>query len=112
PSLPPAARSDQTPPTAIHTLSLHDALPISEITDKSFAFFYQFYSSLIHLVKIIRSKIKPVFPVSSQPFHICFDGIHKLCLLFGGDRKSTRLNSSHVSISYAVFCLRLNERTA
>src|SRR5699024_12841816 len=83
PSLPPAARSDQTPPTAIHTLSLHDALPISEITDNSFAFFYQFYSSLIHLVKIIRSKIKPVFPVSSQPFHICFDGIHKLCLLFG-----------------------------
>src|SRR5699024_11595458 len=26
--------------------------------------------------------------------------------LFGGDRKSTRLNSSHVSISYAVFCLK------
>src|SRR5699024_7680797 len=27
-------------------------------------------------------------------------------LLFGRDRKSTRLNSSHVSISYAVFCLK------
>src|SRR5207249_6369657 len=26
--------------------------------------------------------------------------------LAGGDRKSTRLNSSHVSISYAVFCLK------
>src|SRR5438067_9107878 len=26
--------------------------------------------------------------------------------LFSGDRKSTRLNSSHVSISYAVFCLK------
>src|SRR5207249_6412135 len=26
--------------------------------------------------------------------------------LSGGDRKSTRLNSSHVSISYAVFCLK------
>src|SRR5437868_10355276 len=26
-------------------------------------------------------------------------------LIFGLDRKSTRLNSSHVSISYAVFCL-------
>src|SRR5690349_23851111 len=26
--------------------------------------------------------------------------------LFGGDRKSTRLNSSHVEISYAVFCLK------
>ena len=25
---------------------------------------------------------------------------------FGRDRKSTRLNSSHVSISYAVFCLK------
>src|SRR5699024_1077791 len=27
-------------------------------------------------------------------------------ILLGGDRKSTRLNSSHVSISYAVFCLK------
>src|SRR5699024_11490966 len=27
-------------------------------------------------------------------------------LLEAGDRKSTRLNSSHVSISYAVFCLK------
>src|SRR5699024_11369345 len=27
-------------------------------------------------------------------------------LLDSGDRKSTRLNSSHVSISYAVFCLK------
>src|SRR5690625_2658936 len=26
--------------------------------------------------------------------------------IFGGDRKSTRLNSSHVAISYAVFCLK------
>src|SRR5699024_12599661 len=26
-----------------------------------------------------------------------------------GDRKSTRLNSSHVSISYAVFCLKKNK---
>src|SRR5437667_5137936 len=24
----------------------------------------------------------------------------------GGDRKSTRLNSSHITISYAVFCLK------
>src|SRR5437870_10889258 len=26
--------------------------------------------------------------------------------MYGGDRKSTRLNSSHVAISYAVFCLK------
>src|SRR5699024_12435042 len=29
----------------------------------------------------------------------------------GGDRKSTRLNSSHVSISYAVFCLKKKIKT-
>src|SRR2546426_4756265 len=26
--------------------------------------------------------------------------------IYGGDRKSTRLNSSHLVISYAVFCLK------
>src|SRR4051812_49546630 len=34
---------------------------------------------------------------------------HDLCLALGhgrADRKSTRLNSSHMSISYAVFCLK------
>src|SRR5439155_1853788 len=29
-----------------------------------------------------------------------------------GDRKSTRLNSSHVAISYAVFCLKKKNRTS
>src|SRR6266511_5382995 len=29
----------------------------------------------------------------------------------GGDRKSTRLNSSHVKISYAVFCLKKKKKT-
>src|SRR5205807_10132910 len=28
------------------------------------------------------------------------------CSAFGADRKSTRLNSSHLVISYAVFCLK------
>src|SRR5690606_22880766 len=31
---------------------------------------------------------------------------HGGALQFGGDRKSTRLNSSHVKTSYAVFCLK------
>src|SRR5699024_11495071 len=34
------------------------------------------------------------------------NGFIVLLLLFVLDRKSTRLNSSHVSISYAVFCLK------
>src|SRR5690554_7668945 len=29
-----------------------------------------------------------------------------VCYPYAGDRKSTRLNSSHVRISYAVFCLK------
>src|SRR5437870_9630783 len=29
----------------------------------------------------------------------------------GRDRKSTRLNSSHVAISYAVFCLKKKKKT-
>src|SRR5437868_14478653 len=34
------------------------------------------------------------------------EGIRKTIFTRGSDRKSTRLNSSHVSISYAVFCLK------
>src|SRR5207302_5493039 len=34
----------------------------------------------------------------------------KTMLLLEGDRKSTRLNSSHVKISYAVFCLKQKKR--
>src|SRR5699024_12775313 len=44
-------------------------------------------------------------------FH--FSGVHQFATVFKTlkndgleDRKSTRLNSSHVSISYAVFCLK------
>src|SRR5439155_2793616 len=33
-----------------------------------------------------------------------------LAHLAGGDRKSTRLNSSHVAISYAVFCLKKKKK--
>src|SRR5207249_8012112 len=36
--------------------------------------------------------------------------LDKVCLLGCGDRKSTRLNSSHVSISYAVFCLKKKKK--
>src|SRR2546430_10082683 len=36
----------------------------------------------------------------------------QLLFLFAGDRKSTRLNSSHSQISYAVFCLKKNTTSA
>src|SRR3712207_8326095 len=34
------------------------------------------------------------------------DDVKSSCPLCPGDRKSTRLNSSHANISYAVFCLK------
>src|SRR3712207_7449034 len=40
--------------------------------------------------------------------NVAMDVTTKVVQLFGGygDRKSTRLNSSHANISYAVFCLK------
>src|SRR2546430_6036702 len=37
-------------------------------------------------------------------------GHHRVHLLAGEDRKSTRLNSSHSQISYAVFCLKKKKK--
>src|SRR5256885_11982852 len=39
--------------------------------------------------------------------HAALDGVDEL----EADRKSTRLNSSHLVISYAVFCLKKKKRT-
>src|SRR2546422_4910544 len=38
--------------------------------------------------------------------------VGRACRGLGGDRKSTRLNSSHGYISYAVFCLKKKKRAA
>src|SRR5258708_18886029 len=41
-----------------------------------------------------------------------FDGLgDRIVVLLEGDRKSTRLNSSHQIISYAVFCLKKKKKT-
>src|SRR6266511_4512473 len=64
-----------TATTELYTLSLHDALPIT-------------YSG-------------PSFPTSSVRILLVSTSVSSL----RRDRKSTRLNSSHVKSSYAVFCL-------
>src|SRR5437660_2887664 len=64
--------------TEIYTLSLHDALPISRET-------------------IMRNL---------RPGTTRRELSDNLVDSFLEDRKSTRLNSSHVAISYAVFCLK------
>src|SRR5207249_5411217 len=71
-----------TATTEIYTLSLHDALPISPRASRRH-----------------RRRSPPGFPVTTGPPPA--SGRRP-----PPDRKSTRLNSSHVSISYAVFCLK------
>src|SRR5437868_8853544 len=74
----------------ISTLSLHDALPILQLDLRSLTLF-------IHIDRDSLQK------QSSHPLPISRRGRLRLPQR---DRKSTRLNSSHVSISYAVFCLK------
>src|SRR5207253_10745222 len=86
-----------TPTTPIYTLSLHDALPISE---KRILPDHSWQEGLPpHIAdcwsegNLSTSRTTMTFFSSQSP------QLRK-------DRKSTRLNSSHVAISYAVFCLK------
>src|SRR5207249_8947979 len=54
-----------------------------------------------------RRRPRGRFLIASQvPERVC----DRVLSLDGRDRKSTRLNSSHVSISYAVFCLKKKKK--
>src|SRR2546430_11331696 len=71
---------NDTATTEIYTLSLHDALPISDEAGAEAA------------------TPAPAAAHSASPFAA------------SADRKSTRLNSSHSQISYAVFCLKKKKK--
>src|SRR6266480_6357459 len=73
---------NDTATTEIYTLSLHDALPTC--------------SSFRRTPRRGSSTAPRIADVSSVE---------------ASDRKSTRLNSSHMSISYAVFCLKKKKKT-
>src|SRR5437667_2177387 len=53
----------------------------------------------------------------AHPLHVPFDhqavtsGAQEVCMQRVRDRKSTRLNSSHITTSYAVFCLKKKNAT-
>src|SRR5438034_5666455 len=81
---------NDTATTEIYTLSLHDALPIQS-TGRVPA----------------NPKIAPKYPDLTnfaKSFYVSLD------LRADLDRKSTRLNSSHTVISYAVFCLKKKKK--
>src|SRR5256885_17102641 len=78
---------NDTATTEIYTLSLHDALPIS---DRNVRLRCRSPYLRIPYGRTTASRIVKDVPE---------------------DRKSTRLNSSHLVISYAVFCLKKKKKT-
>src|SRR5690349_23976701 len=83
-----------SPPSPVYALSLHDALPISRVRDE------------------VLGSLAEVAPASSRTtFYSTLYGKRidtaelNAEYWYDKDRKSTRPNSSHVEISYAVFCL-------
>src|SRR3712207_8453559 len=88
---------NDTATTEIYTLSLHDALPIFGFPDLP-----------VERVLVKQNTIANGRTTAPVDFGIRVNA---------GDRKSTRLNSSHANISYAVFCLKkknkkLNKNTS
>src|SRR5690242_21413120 len=85
-----------TAPTEIYTLSLHDALPIYEP---------DYLDAVADLVE--RFAVDAVIPGTEAETVLLAGRRDALPVpVIAKDRKSTRLNSSHMSISYAVFCLK------
>src|SRR3712207_6966964 len=96
---------NDTATTEIYTLSLHDALPISAVVLD------------VYLVLAAHARVRG--PLVVGAFY-AFDQGRRAPRLGrravqerreAADRKSTRLNSSHANISYAVFCLKKKKKT-
>src|SRR5690625_5886165 len=75
---------------SIYTLSLHDALPISVWDNAG------------------KDSGSGITFTTDAEYNTDIAFLPKIS--FGLDRKSTRLNSSHVAISYAVFCLKKKKK--
>src|SRR5690349_23414487 len=96
----------------ICTLSLHDALPIFGAADKG-AELAELERQLAGAAGGAQARVAAIGlgredVIGQQVIERVedFGNAQVLDLKGGGDRKSTRLNSSHVEISYAVFCLK------
>src|SRR5438034_4686233 len=82
---------NQPATTENYTLSLHDALPIS----------MQSKAGQADWINLNGAQVRQVRQLAIVESLLAMD-YHAMIL----DRKSTRLNSSHTVISYAVFCLK------
>src|SRR5690606_41888726 len=94
--------------TAIYTLSLHDALPICRVGDRRRRAAPPRPPGP-WTGRGGRGPAQPQHPGAQQPPSFEAGLLARTKALMKRpsiDRKSTRLNSSHVKISYAVFCLK------
>src|SRR3712207_8908363 len=99
---------NDTATTEIYILSLHDALPISSANARH-------YAQIVHETAILRGLIHAGGEIArlgwERPGETTDLVDRAEQILFDlSDRKSTRLNSSHANISYAVFCLKKKNR--
>src|SRR5690348_18205364 len=92
---------NDTATTEIYTLSLHDALPIYQRVqhDEHAIGFLDAIGQRLAITIEIRRRGQRYFRDAAKSRQR------------RADRKSTRLNSSHPSISYAVFCLKKKKHT-
>src|SRR5205085_4866498 len=100
------------PPTAtteIYTLSLHDALPIClldkgrmKLSLEGLGMEPDLRETFGELIRIPHGIVLVTGPTGSGKTTTLYSSLLEKV----SDRKSTRLNSSHSQISYAVFCLK------
>src|SRR3712207_7099478 len=93
---------NDTATTEIYTLSLHDALPILRLMTVVGRGGIGKTAMVCRLLKSLEGGRLP-----DEGGDLSVDGI----VYLSEDRKSTRLNSSHANISYAVFCLKKKNET-
>src|SRR2546422_8503560 len=91
---------NDTATTEIYTLSLHDALPILVVLDEEVAPLHERRPHLAREERVLEER-RVVDAGREHDRHRA---------LARQDRKSTRLNSSHGYISYAVFCLKKKKK--
>src|SRR5690606_41648523 len=91
--------------TEIYTLSLHDALPI-------YAHWVEIIGSDAQVITSSKIEGLSLWNKDRQRVQHIPGSFSKIDyrIINNQDRKSTRLNSSHVKISYAVFCLKKKKK--
>src|SRR3712207_8825533 len=97
---------NDTATTEIYTLSLHDALPICRLLKDAPAPHKMVQSPDGRLWLLHRTGLSEL---ALSPNRLAIEERRRF--RWGEDRKSTRLNSSHANISYAVFCLKKKNKT-